>query len=201
MLPQQICPNLFVWFDLRSTDPIIRRIPLTCYFFNLRFPVVTSENILGYAPELCQACDGLDKAIYCHLPCSRLDLSADPWTSLLQPDFTLSFFWNVHVPCIIYLYNTFSGSPIIEVTSNPGKEMPQTCWTRAELGRSTERTWEPLWDNQQLTAKGFFIVSNPRMCELAQPRAGAAGDRDKPPWGKHELKSSNLKCQSCKNGI
>lgn len=121
--------------------------------------------------------------------------------TLTSSIFTLLFFWNVHVPCIIYLYNTFSGSPIIEVTSNPGKEMPQTCWTRAELGRSTERTWEPLWDNQQLTAKGFFIVSNPRMCELAQPPAGAAGDRDKPPWGKHELKSSNLKCQSCKNGI
>lgn len=38
-----------MWFDLKSTEPIIRRIALTCYFLKFKFPVVTSENILNYA--------------------------------------------------------------------------------------------------------------------------------------------------------
>lgn len=55
MLRQQFLLSLFMWFNLESTEPIIRRIPLTCYFLNLKFPVVTSENILNYELEPCQA--------------------------------------------------------------------------------------------------------------------------------------------------
>lgn len=63
---QQFPLNLVMWFDLESTEPIIRRIPLTCYFLNFKFPVVTSENILNYALGLCQAYDVLNKNIYHH---------------------------------------------------------------------------------------------------------------------------------------
>lgn len=30
-LPQQFCPSLFMWFDLKSTDRVIRRIPLVIF--------------------------------------------------------------------------------------------------------------------------------------------------------------------------
>lgn len=58
-------------------------IPLVI-FFNLRFPVVSSENILHYALELCQAWGGLDKAIYCHPPSPDWILSADPRAQALD---------------------------------------------------------------------------------------------------------------------
>lgn len=31
MLPQQFCPNILMWFDRKSTDPVIRSIPLVIF--------------------------------------------------------------------------------------------------------------------------------------------------------------------------